>query len=163
MSSSVFWRTVICGFIATFIMTMISFIQGGVGLPVIDIGHILKESFNFVHASDPYNMLWGNTAYYIGGMLMALIWVAFMKDVIPGNWLVQGVIYGAIISIFSGLVISPLVGLSAGDSFGIFYMDTWVPGKILFAGIIMHIAYGITLTLSLNVAGIMKSGPVQQS
>lgn len=157
MSSGVFWRTIISGFIATFIMTMISFIQGGVGLPVIDIGHILKESFNHVHSSEPYNMLWGNVAYYIGGMLMALIWVAFLKNRIPGNWMIQGLLYGIIISIFSGLVISPLVGLSAGDSFGIFYSDTWVPGLILLAGVMMHIGYGLSLTICLNVAGIDKA------
>ncbi len=33
MSTTVFWRTVICGLIATFVMTMISFLQSGAGLP----------------------------------------------------------------------------------------------------------------------------------
>ncbi|MDX1591670.1 MAG: hypothetical protein R3283_06900 [Balneolaceae bacterium] len=154
MSKNVFWRTVICGFFATFIMTMISFVQGGIGLPVIDIGHILKESFNHVHTSEPYTMLWGNMAYYIGGILMALLWVAFLKKIIPGNWIIKGIAYGIIISIFSGLVISPLVGLSAGDSFGVFYTDTWVPGKVLLAGVIMHIGFGLSLTLGLKVADV---------
>ena len=33
MSTTVFWRTVNCGLIATFVMTMISFLQSGAGLP----------------------------------------------------------------------------------------------------------------------------------
>jgi hypothetical protein len=99
-------------------------------------------------------MLWGNIAYYMGGILMALIWVAFLKNVIPGNWLVQGIVYGIIISIFSGLFISPLVGLAAGDPFGIFYTNTWVPGKILLAGVLMHIGFGLSLTLGLKVADV---------
>ena len=152
MSSSTFWRTVIAGSVATFVMTMIAFLQGGLGLPTVDIGHILKESFNNVHGTDAYTLVWGNTAYFIGGILMALIWVAFLKDFVPGNWIVQGVIYGVVISVIAGLIIAPLVSMAAGDSFGIFYTDTWVPGLILLAGVIMHIGYGLTLTLCLKVA-----------
>lgn len=154
MSSSTFWRTVIAGAIATFVMTMIAFLQGGLGLPTIDIGHILKESFNHVHGTDVYTLVWGNFAYFIGGILMALIWVAFLKDIIPGNWIVQGVIYGVIISVIAGLIIAPLVSMAAGDSFGIFYTDTWVPGLILLAGLIMHVGYGVVLTLCLKVSDI---------
>lgn len=154
MKKGIFWRTVICGFIATFVMTMIAFVQGGLGLPTIDIGHILKESFNNVHEAEVYNMVWGNTAYYIGGILMALIWVVYLQKVIPGNWIIQGVIYGIIISIVAGLIIAPLVSLAAGDSFGIFYTDTWMPGRVLVAGFVMHIGFGLTLTQCLKVAGV---------
>ncbi len=154
MKADIFWRTVICGFIATFVMTMIAFIQGGLGLPTIDIGHILKESFNNVHEAEVYNMVWGNIAYYIGGILMALIWVVYLQSVIPGNWIIQGVIYGVIISIVAGLVVAPLVSLAAGDSFGIFYTDTWMPGRVLLAGFIMHIGFGLALTQCLKVAGV---------
>lgn len=152
--ASTFWRTIISGFIATFVMMMIAFLQGGLGLPVIDVGHFLKESFNLVHDSDPYSMLWGNIAYYIIGMILALIWVVFLQKRIPGNWFIQGVIYGVIISFVAGLIVSPLVSSSAGESFGIFYLDTWVPGLILLAGLIMHLGYGVVLTLSLKMAGV---------
>lgn len=133
---------------------MIAFLQGGLGLPVIDVGHFLKDSFNLVHEFEPYSMLWGNIAYYIIGMLLALIWVVFLQKRIPGNWFIQGVIYGVIISIVAGLIVSPLVSSSAGESFGIFYLDTWVPGLILLAGLIMHLGYGVVLTLSLKYAGV---------
>lgn len=154
ISSSTFWRVVVSGFIATFIMTMVSFLQGGIGLPTIDIGHIAKESFNNVHGTGTYSILWGNVAYYIGGILMALIWVVFIQTKMPGNWLLHGVLYGIIISLMAGLVIAPLVSLAAGDSFGVFYSDTWVPGKFILAGLIMHISYGFTLMLCLKYAGV---------
>ena len=154
ISSSTFWRVVVSGFIATFIMTMVSFLQGGFGLPTIDIGHIAKESFNNVHGTGTYSILWGNAAYYIGGILMALIWVVFLQTKVPGNWMLHGVLYGILISIVAGLVIAPLVSLAAGDSFGIFYSDTWVPGKFILAGLIMHISYGFTLMLCLKYAGV---------
>lgn len=154
MSSSVFFRTVICGFIATFIMAMVAFLQGAFGLPVIDVGHILTESFNFVHETDPYHIVFGNLAFNLIGIGLALIWVIYLQKRIPGNWLVQGVIYGVIISIIAGLVVSPIVSIAAGESFGIFYSDTWVPGKLIIAGLLMHVVYGIVLTQSLKVAGV---------
>lgn len=154
IQSDTFWRTVISGLIATFIMAMISFLQGGVGLPTIDVGHILKESFNNVHSAAPYTILWGNIAYFIVGVLLALIWVVFLQKLIPGNWIIQGVIYGVIISLLAGLIVAPLASLAAGDPFGVFYMDTWIPGRILLAGLIMHLGYGIVLTLCLKYAGV---------
>ena len=152
--SSTFWRTVISGFIATFVMMMIAFLQSGLGLPVIDVGHFLKEAFNLAHDAEAYSLLWGNTAFYIIGILLALFWVVFMQPRIPGNWLIQGLIYGIIISLVAGIIVSPLVSLAAGESFGILYMDTWTPGLILLAGLIMHLGYGLILTLCLKYAGV---------
>ncbi len=154
ISSSTFWRTVISGFIATFIMAMVSFLQGGLGLPTIDIAYLIDQSLNHVHGQEVYSISWANTAYIIGGVLMALFWVVFLQDRIPGNWIVQGIIFGILISIFSGAIVGPLVSSAAGDSFGLFYMDTWIPGKILLAGVIMHLSYGISLLLCLKVAGV---------
>ena len=156
ISSTTFWRTVICGVIATFTMTMVSFLQGGIGLPAIDIGHILRETFNHVHGEQVYSLVWGNAAFNAGGVLMALIWVVFLQNRIPGNWFVQGLIYGILISLVSGLVISPLFARAAGETFGIFYAATWIPGLILLAAILMHLTYGVTLTLCLKVAGVDK-------
>ncbi len=154
MESNIFWRTVTCGFIATFIMAMIAFLQGGIGLPVIDVGHILKESFNQVHTTAPYSILWGNIAYFIVGILLSLIWVVFLQRFIPGNWLVQGLIYGILISLVAALVVAPLAASAAGDSIGMFYSDTWYPGLILLAALTMHLGYGLVLTLCLKIAGV---------
>lgn len=152
--SDTFWRTVVSGFIATYVMSMIAFTQGGIGLPVLDIGHFLTESFNYMHDDNPYSILWGNAAYFIMGIILAFVWVVFLNHRIPGNWFVQAIIYGAIISVIAGLIVSPLVSLSAGESFGLFYSDTWAPGIILLAGLTIHLGYAITLMLCLRVAGV---------
>lgn len=135
-------------------MAMISFLQGGIGLPAIDLGHILKETFNHVHGADVYSLVWGNAAFNVGGILLALIWVCFLQTRVPGNWFIQGLLYGIFISLIAGLIISPLFARAAGETFGIFYTNTWIPGLILLAGALMHIVYGVTLTLCLNVAGV---------
>lgn len=161
MRSSTFWRAVVCGLISTFVMGMVAFFQGGFGLPVIDVGHILKQSFNYVHIDEPYSIVWGNVAYFLIGIILALIWVAYLQKIVPGNWIVQGLIYGFAISIIAGLVVAPLASLSTGEPLGIFYSESWFPGKIMLAGIIMHIGYGLTLTLCLKTAGVEK-GEYQQ-
>jgi len=154
MSASIFSRTVICGFIATFAMAMVAFLQSGIGLPVIDVGHILNASFNEIHGSKAYHIFFGNLAFNIGGILLALVWVVYLQKRIPGNWLIQGLIFGVLISIFAGLIVSPFVSAAAGEPFGIFYSNTWVPGKFIFAGLLMHVVYGVVLTQSLKVAGV---------
>lgn len=154
MKASIFWRTTISGFIATFVMAMIGFMQGGFGLPVIDVGHILTESFNHALLTHPYHIIYGNMAYNIMGIILALIYVAFLQERMPGNWLVQGVIYGFIISILASLLVSPFVSMAAGQSVGLFYTETWVPGLMILAALFMHLGYGITLMLCLKVAGV---------
>ena len=133
---------------------MISFLQSGIGLPAIDVGHILKESFNQAHGHEAYDLLWGNVAYYVVGMLLALIWVVFFSNRIPGNWIIQGIIYGIILSIAAGLIVAPLVSMAAGDPFGFFYTNTWFPGLVILAGLLMHLGYGIVLTLCLKYSGV---------
>ena len=152
-----FWETVICGFIATFIMSMVSFLLGGFGLPIIDVGYILQEIFNHVHQHDPYTISWGNAAYYFGGILLALFWVAFLDDRISGNWFIKGILYGVIITVVAGLLISPIVSLAGGEPFGIFYTDTWYPLLTTLAGLVMHIAYGISLLLCLTYSNTFSS------
>lgn len=152
--TNIFWRTVIAGFLATFTMTMLAFLQTGLGLPLIDVGYFLTESFNHVHESNPYNLLWGNMAYHIFGIILALIWVVFLHHRIPGNWFIHGFIYGILISVVAALIVSPLVSLAGGDSFGIFYFNTWVPGRVLLSGLIMHLGYGVVLMLCLKYAGV---------
>lgn len=156
-STNSFLGTVISGFIATFIMSMISFLLSGFGLPVIDVGHILQEIFNHIHEHDPYTIVWGNAAYYLGGILLALIWVVFLDHRIPGNWFVQGFIYGVIISVVAAVVISPIVSLAGGEPFGIFYTDTWYPVLTTLAGLFMHLGYGISLLLCLEYAEVFSA------
>lgn len=40
-------------------MSMLGFLQSGIGLPVIDAGYFLKKSFNFAHEENPYTIIWG--------------------------------------------------------------------------------------------------------
>lgn len=151
-----FWETVISGLIATFIMTMISFLLGGFGLPIIDVGYILQEIFNHIHQQTLYSIIWGNAAYYFGGILLSLIWVAFLDKKVPGHWLLQGIFYGIFITILAAVIISPIVSMAGGEPFGIFYTDTWYPILTTISGFLMHLGYGISLLMCLNYAHVFR-------
>jgi len=142
-------------------MMIIAFLRGGLGLPVIDVGHFQKETLNMVNDNNPYGIFWGNLSFYIIGILLALIWFVFLQNRIPGHWLIQGIIYGVILSLVAAVVVSPLVSMAAGDPFDLFYLETWFPVLILLAGLTMHIGYGIVLMLCLKYAGVNGIQPVE--
>lgn len=112
---------------------------------------------------EPYSIFWGNMAYNVVGVFLALMWVVFFLNRIPGNWVVKGIIYSIILSVIAGLVVSPLAMLAAGDTVGIFYYDTWFPGRIILAGLILHLSYEIVLLMCLNITGINEHVTVKSS
>lgn len=154
ISSRAFWRTVISGIIATFVMTAAGFFQAGIGLPAIDVGNMLLDSFNGAHEGDPYTLIAGNLAHFANGVILALIWVAFLQKKIPGNWFIQGIIYAVITTVAAGLIVVPLATAAAGMGAGILFFNTPMPGIMILGSLVIHIFYGITLTLSLKVAGV---------
>ena len=148
MSSTTFKTTVIAGFIATFVMTITGFWQSGLGLPAMDVGAMMSANMTSAHPDVPYTLFAGNLIHFANGILLALVFVAFLQSRIPGNWFAQGIIYAIILALAAAIVVVPLV---AGA--GIFFSNTPAPGGMLLGAVVAHLAYGLTLTLSLKVAG----------
>lgn len=144
-----FWKTVVAGVIATYVMTMTGFWQRGVGIPAVDVSAMLAGSMTAAHPDNPYTFVAGNLAHFANGVIMALIWVAFLLERVPGNWVVQGVVYGVLTTLAAVVIVVPL---AAGV--GIFFSNTPMPGRMLLASSAMHVAYGLALTLGLKVAGL---------
>jgi uncharacterized membrane protein YagU involved in acid resistance len=150
MSERVFFRATIAGLIATFVMTMTGFWVDGIGLPQMDVGATLAES------SD-HGWTWGNLAHFINGVLLALIYVQWVRPNLPGNWIVKGIAYGILATLASAIVVAPL---AAGA--GIFFSKTPIPVAMTTASTIVHLAYGLALALSYEVAvrGAEVRGPL---
>lgn len=145
-----FWATAAAGVIATFVMTMTGFWQAGLGLPGVDVGAMLTGSMNAAHGDgDLYGPMAGNLAHFVNGIVLALIFVAFLQERLPGGWIVQGVIYAVLTTLAATLVVVPL---AAGA--GVFFSKTPMPGMMTLASTVIHLAYGLALTLSLKVAGV---------
>lgn len=145
-----FRATVVAGLIATFVMTMTGFWQAGLGLPAVDVGAMLTGSMNAAHGDGGlYGPVAGNLAHLANGILLALIFVVFLQRRLPGGWLVQGVIYAVLTTLAAALVVVPL---AAGA--GVFFSNTPMPGRMTAASAVIHLAYGLALTLSLEAAGV---------
>lgn len=149
LSSELFWRTVVAGLIATFVMTLTGFWQAGLGIPAVDVAGMLVGSMNGAHAdAAPYGLGAGNLVHFANGVVLALIFVAFLQHRLPGNWFVHGLIYGVLTVLAAAIVVVPL---AAGA--GIFFTNTPMPGAMTLASTVIHLAYALTLTLALEVAG----------
>lgn len=145
-----FGATVAAGLVATFVMTMTGFWQAGLGLPAVDVGGMLAGSMNGAHADgQPYGIVAGNLAHFANGVILALIFVALLQERLPGGWILQGLIYAVLTTLAAALVVVPL---AAGA--GIFFTNTPMPGPMTLASTVVHLAYGLSLTLSLDAAGV---------
>jgi len=149
MSGEQFWKTVVAGLIATFVMTMTGFWQSGLGLIAIDIGAMNTASMTAAHPDAPYTLVAGNLVHFANGIIMALAWVAFLQERVPGNWIVQGLVYAFIIQLGAWVVVAPLA-----FGAGLFFTNTPAPGQMMLSTAVVHVAYGLWLTLSLKVAGV---------
>ena len=149
MSGEQFWKTVVAGLIATYVMTMTGFWQSGLGLAAIDVGAMITGSMTAVHPDAPYTFVAGNLVHFANGIVLALLWVAFLQERVPGNWIVQGLAYALITQLGAWVVVAPL----AFDA-GLFFTNTPAPGRMMLATAGTHLAYGLSLALSLKVAGV---------
>ena len=152
MSLSVFWRTLIAGVVATFVMTMTGFWQHGIGLRAVDFGATLAANMTSPHAGTPYSVFAGNLAHFGIGVVFALLWVALFRLYVQGSWLVHGFAYGVALAILASLIGFPLFA----DT-GVFFSHTAAPGMMFVSILVMHLAYGYTLALGLELAGIGAS------
>lgn len=144
-----FWKTVVAGLVATYVMSLTGFLQSGLGLAAVDPAAMLAKSMTAAHPSLPYGLFAGNLMHYANGIILALVWVVFLQRLVPGNWIVQGIVYAILTSLAADVVVAPL---AAGV--GIFFLNTPAPGMMMLASTVAHLAYALTLTLSLKVAEV---------
>ncbi len=149
MSGEQFWKTVVAGLIATYVMTMTGFWQSGLGLAALDVGAMITASMTAAHPDAPYTLVAGNLVHFANGIILALVWVAFLQERVPGNWIVQGLVYAFIATLGAWMVVAPLA-----FGVGLFFTNTPAPGQSMLATAAVHVAYGLSLTLSLKVAGV---------
>ncbi len=149
ISEEQFWKTVVAGLIANYVMTMTGFWQSGLGLATIDLGAMIADSMTAAHPDAPYTPVAGNLVHFANGVILALIWVAFLQERVPGNWIVHGLVYALITQLGAWVVVAPLA-----FGVGFFFIKTPTPGWLMLSTLVVHFAYGLSLTLSLKVAGV---------
>ncbi len=139
MDAATFWRAVVAGFLATFVMTLTGFWQGSLGfLARIDVS-------GMVAASMGQSWGWGAAAHHLNGVILALIYARWLHGRLPGNDVVGAWLYGGVIlTLAAALVVVPLANPAAG----VLFSKTGMAGKLLLSSFVIHSAYGITLGLA---------------
>ena len=149
MSGEQFWKTVVAGLIATYVMTMTGFWQSGLGLAALDVGAMIMGSMTAAHPDTPYTLVAGNLVHFANGIIMGLVWVAFLQERVPGNWIVHGLVFALIAQLGAWVVVAPLA-----FGVGLFFTNTPAPGRMMLATAVVHVAYGLSFALILKVAGV---------
>ena len=158
ISGEQFWKTVVAGLIAKYVMTMTGFWQSGLGLAAIDIGAMNTGSMTAAHPDAPYTLLAGNLAHFANGVILALIWVAFLQERVPGNWIVQGLVYALITQLAAWVIVAPLA-----FGAGLFFTNTPAPGWMMLSTLVVHIAYGPIAIKNWNVRQVKSNDRTKNS
>lgn len=141
----------VAGLVATFVMSLTGFWQSGIGLVAMDPAASMVKSMNAAHTDIAYLLNWGVIYHYANGIILALVYYLFVDGIIPGNWLVKGVVYGVLTTLLVALVISPI-----GFGMGVFFAKTPAPLLVSFSSLVAHGAYALTLTLSLKASDLIR-------
>ncbi len=144
MSGAEFGRALVDSFIATFVATIYGYWEVALGLTRIDFALILGQGV--VPRGSPRELayIFGLLQQFIGGMILGLIFVRLFQRILPGPYLIKGFIFGLIIWVGSGLIISPV------HDAGLFWRR-W--GAFTIIGVfIWHIVWGSALGIGCRLA-----------
>lgn len=126
-------RAAASGVIATAAMTALLLVEPSVGLPRIAIGQILSTSLGSTSAHLPNGPAVGWLIDFLVGLVLAVIYAAFIVKVLPGNAIVRGLLFGTIVFLLAQVTFMPLTGG------GVFSNGDW---ELLAGSLLGHLVYG---------------------
>lgn len=125
---------------ATFVANSVGYWLPGLGLPRLDFATLNGNLMVPELAAASFSWAVGALQTYALGALMAVVYGRYVRARLPGNGAVRGMLWGAVLMLFSGLTAFPLL-FGAG-----FFGMTWhaaMPASLL----LWHLTWGLTLGL----------------
>ena len=126
-------KAIIAGISATAAMSIIAmFVAPMMGMPKMDFGTMLGSNNPMMPM--PYAAGW--MIHFVMGVIMAIVYAKFLYGKLPGNGILQGIIYGLILFILAQSMVMPMMGkgmFSGGDV------------QLIMGSMIGHIVFGATL------------------
>ncbi len=133
-------KAIIAGVVATAVMSIVAmFVAPMMGMPKMDFGTMLGS--NNPMMAMPYAAGW--MIHFVLGIIMAIIYAKFLYGKLPGNGVLQGIIYGLILFMLAQIMVMPMMGngLFSGGNM-----------QLLMGSMIGHIVFGATLGAVYNKA-----------
>jgi uncharacterized membrane protein YagU involved in acid resistance len=126
-------RAVAAGMVGTAAMTALLLIEPSVGLPKIAMGQVVSTSLGLASASLTIGPVIGWVLHFLVGIVLAVVYAAFLSSRLPGSTLVRGLLYGTLIFLVAQLVFIPLAGM------GLFSRGE---PELLVGSLLGHLVYG---------------------
>jgi len=126
-------KTIVAGVAATAVMSVVAmFVAPMMGMPKMDFGHMLGTGNPMM--AMPYAAGW--MIHFVVGIVMALVFAAVVRGKLPGNSVVQGMLYAFVIFLMAQLLVMPMMGngvFSGGNM------------QLIMGSLIGHLVFGAVL------------------
>ncbi len=106
-------RAMVAGFIATLAMVFLGFIGTHFGMPALNWATALETYFGG-------NATFGYAMFFVLGVLLAVVYVAFFHERLPGTSWKRGIFFATIMWVLTGLILAPVLHM------GFFMGSVWM-------------------------------------
>ncbi len=121
-------RAMVAGFVATLVMTFLGLLGTRVGMQTLNWAEMLRSWFGG-------GAIAGYGLFFVFGIAMAMIYVAFFHDRLPGTSWRRGLFFAVILWVLTGFALSPFLGMG-------FFMGSVV---MAFGTLVLYLFYGAIL------------------
>lgn len=125
-------RAVLAGLVGTAIMTIVAMVAGPMMGIEMDVPKMLS---GFMRTP----VIVGWLAHFMIGTILALIYAAFVIDLLPGALWVRGALYGLAPFLLAQIMVMPIMGM------GFFTSNAPNTIKLVMGSLIGHLVYGATV------------------
>ncbi len=134
-------KAIIAGVAATAVMSLVAmFVAPMMGMPKMDFGNMLGTGNPMMEM--PYAAGW--MVHFVLGIIMAIVYAKFLFGKLPGNGIVQGIVYGLILFVLAQVMVMPMMGS------GVFSGGNM---QMIMGSLVGHIVFGATLGAVYSKAG----------
>jgi hypothetical protein len=127
-------RIAAAGLLGALSMALAAYVFNLLGIPMPDLGRFIATKLLGYHS---HRTRLGFVLHCINGVVLALIYAVLIVPILPGPYVIRGLIYGVALWLVMMVVLLPLLG---DGLFG-----TRTSGGMAPAALVLHVLYGIVL------------------
>jgi hypothetical protein len=133
-------RSILGGFVATLVVTVLLYLGPEMGLPKMDIAAATGSLFHAGNtAPEPMSSAWwgGMVLYFLGGTIVfPLLYAYVLATRLFGNSWTKGATWGFILWLLEAVILAPIVGK------GLFWSNAPDHWALLVSGLVLFLVYG---------------------
>ncbi|MBM2809872.1 MAG: hypothetical protein HW416_631 [Chloroflexi bacterium] len=120
-------------------MAFASYLFSAMNIPMVDFGRLIATKILRYHS---HRTRLGLVLHLANGVLLALVYAIFLGPLIPGDYWLRGLIYGAGLWLFMMVAVLPAMG---DGFFGWKTSRSMIPSAL-----VVHLVYGLVLGFAVH-------------